>query len=364
MDFKTRSKDMLASMIFLEIKKDGAKNVFGLDEKLIDKCGELYIPVDAAYISNNISNNDKLGNMPLSIFIEGMFLALGADSEFKYNHIYKVMLANLEGSLKHIKKYIADLIKEKKEDRAFIFMKGLISLEENEENVGKALILADNFREYDKSYKSEELELIEKLLSINSKNPIGYYYKSLILKDDSDFEGALFNINQYIAFGGEETSEIIQYKKWVSNIVNYDTAKEIIYEDPKGALELLLPLIEEYENNPLIYFNVAVAYRVLENFEKAIYYLNEAMAIDSAIVEIVNELGINYACLNDFETAILYFKKSFEVTKSVEICTNIVMCYMSLGKLEDAKIHLELAEKLDKNDEIVIDLKARLNSLQ
>ena len=80
------------------------------------------------------------------------------------------------------------------------------------------------------------------------------------------------------------------------------------------------------------------------------------MNIESGILEVINELGVNYACLGDFETAIKYFKKGFEASKDVEICTNIVMCYLNLGDKENAKLHLDIAKKLNSEDEVVVEL--------
>ena len=71
--------------------------------------------------------------------------------------------------------------------------------------------------------------------------------------------------------------------------------------------------------------------------KKAIYYLNDSLAISSDYVEVINELGINYACLGEYETAIKYFRTAFEVTKSIEICTNLIMCYLNIGDNKQAK---------------------------
>jgi tetratricopeptide (TPR) repeat protein len=111
-----------------------------------------------------------------------------------------------------------------------------------------------------------------------------------------------------------------------------------------------------------VYYYIAVAYRNLSNYEKAIYYLNEAAGIDDALIEVVNEYGINYASLGDYERAIQYFRKAFEATKSVEICTNIIMCYLNLGKIKEAQDHMELAVRLDPDDEIVIQLQNMLQN--
>lgn len=127
-------------------------------------------------------------------------------------------------------------------------------------------------------------------------------------------------------------------------------------ESPEKSIGLLLSLVDVFDSNPLLYYYLGVAYRKLDNYEKAIYYLNESLNIESGILEVVNELGVNYACLGDFETAIKYFKKGFEASKDVEICTNIVMCYLNLGDKENAKLHLDIAKKLNPEDEVVVDL--------
>ena len=71
---------------------------------------------------------------------------------------------------------------------------------------------------------------------------------------------------------------------------------------------------------------------------------------------------MNYACVGEYEEAIKYFKKAFEASKEVEICTNIVMCYINLGDKENANLNLDIAKKLDPEDEIVKEIDAMLNS--
>ncbi|MNP49592.1 Tetratricopeptide repeat protein [compost metagenome] len=116
-------------------------------------------------------------------------------------------------------------------------------------------------------------------------------------------------------------------------------------------------MLDRFGDNPSLFYYVALCYRKLENYEKAIYYLNESIAIDSSIVETINEMGINYASLEDFENAIKYFRKAFEATRDIEICTNLIMCYLNSGDLKQARLHLEIAEKINKDDEIVKEIK-------
>ena len=63
----------------------------------------------------------------------------------------------------------------------------------------------------------------------------------------------------------------------------------------------------------------------------------------------------------EFEEAIIYFKKAFEASRDVEICTNIIMCYLNLNDLENAKLHLDIAKNLNPEDEIVKQIDNMIN---
>ena len=183
--------------------------------------------------------------------------------------------------------------------------------------------------------------------------PDPYLYKAVILKAKEDFVGAKVEINEYVNKGGEVTDDIKTIIKDIDNVTAFEKAVEMLDEKPEKSIGMLLGLLDHFKKNPLLYYYIAVGYRKLENYEKAIYYLNESLEIESGILEVVNELGINYACLGDYEEAIKYFKKAFEASKDIEICTNIVMCYLNMGDEENAKLHLDIAKKMNPEDEIV-----------
>jgi predicted transcriptional regulator len=58
--------------------------------------------------------------------------------------------------------------------------------------------------------------------------------------------------------------------------------------------------------------------------------------------------------------AVEYLRKAFESTKSVEICTNLIMCYIDMKDFEKAKVHLKLAQKLSPKDEVVLEIEKLL----
>ncbi|MEY8763478.1 MULTISPECIES: tetratricopeptide repeat protein [Clostridium] len=353
MDIKSYFAEKLSEFLFLEISRENVEKIFKV--KIPQ---DIYLPVNSKYIVEDVKSEKNMENIPLGYFVEGMYYVLGADENFKFGKYYKIILGSHRGNGKFIKGVVARYVKEKNYEDAYINLKGLSILEDTVELYDKLIIMVDKLRRKDNVYKEEEMNILEKA-ELKENYALPYFYEALLKKEDGDYERALFCINTYIEKGGEETSDVTNLKQWMISIVNYDKGKELLESDPGNpteALKLLIPLLDIWGDNALLYYYIAVAYRMLENYEKAIYYLNEALNIDSSIVEIVNEMGINYASLGNYETAIAYLRKAFEATKSVEICTNLIMCYLNSGKLKDAKIHLEIAKKLDPKDEVVLQL--------
>jgi len=348
MDIKTYFSEKLSALLFLEIKKNSKINDFVIMD-------DIYFPVRTNEIIQKVKKKEDFDNIPVNLFIEGMFYVLGADEVFKHNEEYKKIINSISNSIGFIKGIIFKEIQNENYEEAYIILKGLLTIEENKENYDKIFLIVDKLRLTNIMFKDEELKLIEKAKKIsNYSKP--YLYEALILYSEGKHELTLIALSNYAINGGEQTTEVIDLKNTLENITNFKKAKELLPENPKAALEIFIPLMEQLGDSPDIYYHSAVAYRILQNYEKAIYYLNEAVAIDEDLIEVINEFGINYACLENYEIAIKYFRKAFEVTRSIEICTNLVMCYLNVKNFEQARIHLDIAKKLDPQDEIVIQL--------
>ncbi len=356
MDVKTHFKNKLSAILFLQMKKDRLKHIFSINnDNNIDVEEDLYIPIATDSIIRKINNGEDVNSIPIGYFIEGMFYVLGADENFKYNNSYKVLINSTPKAIDYMKGRIAESIKNKKYEDAYIMLKGLSFIQIDKEVYDKIIILLEELKEINSMYIEEELYMLERAKTIEGYvEP--YYYESIIKKDKGDYEGALFALNTYISKGGKETPEVLDLKSSLKIVNDYDKAKNLVYEDPDKALAILIPLLEQLGDRPEVYYYIGVSYRILENYEKAIYYLEKSMEIDNSYPEVLNELGINYASLEDFGTAIVYLRKVFDVTKSVEVCTNLIMSYINVGDYKQAKLHLDIAKKLDDKDEIVNQL--------
>lgn len=359
MNIKAHFKNKLSNLLFLQMKKERVKAIFNTKVE-IDK--EIYIPIATEDIISKVKDGKDIESIPVAFFIEGMVYVLGADENFIHNDIYKNIIKGTPKALEFIKGRIAERVKNKKNEDAYIMLKGLLAIEGSKEVFNKAIILAENLRVSNEMYIEEELEIIDKAKIIEDYE-FPYLYEAMIKRDKEDYYGALFSINNYISKGGEQTPEILEFKDSLTLVNSYDKAKKLVYEEPKEALEILLSLLPQLGNNVEIYYYIAIAYRILENYEKAIYYLQESIDIDSSYPEVLNEMGINYACLENFQTAVVYLRKVFEATKSVEVCTNLIMCYINMKDYKQAKIHIEIAKKIDKEDEIVKELDSILKNV-
>ena len=361
MDYKSQIKEKLGKLLFLEMNVDGFKESISIPSYVNFKNKDLYLPINSEYISSNINDEIKLKNLPIYYFVEGMFIAMGCDENFRFNDDYELILDYIKDTENIIKSLIAKKINEEKFLDGYILLKGYYTYSKDLEAMKKLLLVGETIREKDNGFKDLILEDIEYVIENNLKIPEAYLYKAIILKDDTDFKAAKVAINEYFNKGGRKTPEVEIINNDINNISDYENAIELLGEDPAKSVEILLRLAEEFEENPLIYYYLGIAFRKLEKFDEAIYYLKESIKRESGILEAVVELGLSYACLGEFEAAIKYFKKAFEASRDVEICTNIVMCYLNLNDLENAKLHLDIAKKLNSEDEIVKQLDTMIN---
>ena len=362
MDYRNLFKEKLSKLLFLELNKEGFLKALNLSNlKLKNK--ELFVPISTNYLAENIENEIKVKNLPIYNFIEGMCFSLGADKELKFNEDYITLLKNIKDSVPCIKSSVAKKIKESLFDEAYVLLRGLTYVDNNNEIWEKLFLIGESIREQDKGFKEVFKEDIERYTKINPNSHSANLYEALIYNDEGNYEKAYVYINEYLNSGGIPEEYILSLKSELEDTLDYEKGKKLIEGEPNEALKKLIPLLDRFGDNSSLFYYIALCYRKLENYEKAIYYLNESIAIDSSVVETINEMWINYASLEDYENAIKYFRKAFEATKDVEICTNLIMCYLNAGDMKQAKLHLEIAEKINKEDEVVKEIKEYMKKL-
>lgn len=360
MNYNSYMKEKLSKLLFIEIDIKKLLALINSEEVTLEN-KDIFFPIKFDKVSENVQGKSGVGDLSLSWIVEGMFLTLGVDSNFKYNKDYLKILKIIEESEKIIKAIIAENVKKKEYLEAFCLLKGLVTLNNSEEYYEKLLSIGEKLTELDKDFAQQQITVVELAKKDFLNSPIAYYYEALVLYSLEKNSEAYVALNEYVNKGGEKTSQVTSLLNVLKEDIDYKKGMELLDEEPKEALKKLLPILENNSDDAILNFYIGLAYRKLENYEKAIFYLNESISLDSSIVEVINEMGINYACLGDYQNAIKYLRKAFEATRDVEVCTNIVISYMNMGDLDNAKLHLEIAEKINKDDEIVKQLKEVLN---
>lgn len=359
LEYINHLKSQLSKLIFLEINKEVLQDNFTIPE--LGKEGEeLFLPLSPEYIAENI-NEDLTRNLPFGEFVKGMYYVSGADPEFQMVTLYRGILHALNRE-SVIKGLVAKLLKEGRTEEALIYLLGMYTIHQEEEVLRNLLVLLEDLSVKQTMYQQALLKYAD--IAIERSLLEGYLFKGSALRFAGNFSQALFFIREYVRLGGEETKEISEEMEFLDRKARITEGEAILYENPQKFLELVLPLLNLEEDNPRLLLMIAIAYRILENHDKAIYYLNDALAVDQTYVDVLNELGINYAAIGNYEEAIRYFHKLFSEVRTIEILTNLIMCYINMGDLEQAKRHIEIGNLIDSEDEILLEIKAYMKKLE
>lgn len=358
MNYLNHFKERLSKLIFLEINKSLLTETFQM-EGLKDHEEDLFLPLSPDYIANNITK-DLTKELPFGEFVKGMYFVSGADPDFDMVPLYKIILKELNrGEL--IKGYGAKLLKENKTEEALVYFLGLYTIHQEEEVLQNSLSLLEELS-LEKPMYQDALSFYSDM-AINLGLKEGHLFKGSYLRLTSDFKGAFFQLREYLRLGGEETSDLTLELEFLDRKSRIIEGEEILYDDPKKFLTLILPLLDRENDNPRLLLMIGMAYRMLDHPEKAIYYLNEALAIDGAYVDVLNELGINHAALGDYAKAVEYFHALFNQVRTIEILTNLIMSYLNLKDYDAARKHIEIGELMDPDDEILLEIKELIKTL-
>lgn len=344
------NKDRLNKLLFLEWAAGPLKKYFNYDAK----GAEVFLPVDPAFLIQEIQEGSIPEELPLSEFILGMATVIALDPDFHMAGIYRQLLlthAETEGVLKS---RAAAYAKADRLEDAYLLIKAWYELDGEEEAENQLLVLGEELALKNEDFMDEVLSLSD--LAKESGNPTGHLIAASLKRKLGKEAEALGDLEAYLAMGGEATEEISQLKEALDRNTKAEAAYEQIYEEPAKALKTLLDLLPREGDNPRLIYAIALAYRLLGNHEKAIFYLEEALALDPTYMDVNHEMGINYAMINDFKTAVTYFRRVFQATGAFEPMTNLIVALFRAGESQEAKELFNKARIIKPEDEILQEI--------
>lgn len=347
--------ERLSKLIFIELKDLTVLEKINSNLYKQLKGKEVLFPIDLKMAMD--INNPTKSELTMDKFFIGMLLCIGGNDTFAYNDYYEEIILNFDSSQEFYKGYIYSLIQKEELFEAYILLKGLSKIYFNSEYKDKLITVLFSLKDKSDFLNNEfKFHIKDAMKNYKSFHKV-YMYKSIMERDEGNYILALESIDKYISkVNEEEKEEVKEYRNQLLSYRSYEDGKDKIYTSPKEALEKLVPLVEIFKEDALLYYYIGIAYRKLGMYEQAIFYLELSRQIDTDIVEVVNELGLNYASLEMYEKAIKHFEAVFKVTRAVEVCTNIIMCYFKLNNKEKVNEYLNMAKKINENDEILKEM--------
>jgi len=360
---------------FITIKK-GASIKFKKFEYITNK--EIAVPVRAEKLLNDIrkqSDNDE--GITINNILDGIICIQGTDKDFEYLEDYHEMLQVLHFDLGPYIILNINMFDDKQTDDAVIYGKALLNMSEDEKSCFVYASVLEK-RATDQNSKTNQNEsqyfldeaytFYEKSLDYNDKfalayYKLGYYYK---LKQQYVKAELYWTKHQELDDDDVRIEEIRNELEQLKLYVDYENGYNLVLKDsPDEALDLLLPLVNEFSGWWNLLFFIGLAYRSLGDYEIAEKYFENVLKIEEYQKEAINELGLCKICRGKYTEATELFTTLLNIEPgNCEVFCNRAVALLYNGQVDRAKEDIEVALKINPNDEVALSIKAEIEEKQ
>ncbi len=348
------------SILFLTLKK-GAILTTGELKHVLEESVE--VPLLIEDFMKDIQQIDKADVLKVGHLLKGMVFLIGLDSGFKYNQIYQKILSALTTN---IEAYIIQLINNQSEfvEIEVVFSKALVAQNRSARNL---FIFADSLERLSVDYASKNMGEKSRLLfqkaidlyheSISMDNQfslpyykLGFYYKNIGRYITSkDFWETFLSLDQ----DEMRKQEIREEMEKLEKLVDYEIGSNAILKGrSREGLDKLLPLVNLNPNWWNLLFLIGLGFRQIEEFQIAADYFRNVIKLKPDQSGAMNELALCYMSLSRFEDAITYLDAALALDQNSEILSNRAVAHHYLGNKEKALKDIELALKINPDDEV------------
>jgi len=334
------------------------------------------IPMLTKDLVNKVKGEEEL-DINVESMVKGMIKIIGLDPDFSHVEEYKTFLKDFDPDIGN--KVLKNGLYFASQER---YMEGLIHLRTAYEFLGDDLNVLYNYGkicdELIEGYDSEDdkkalflkegkeifMYLTEKFPSF----PDSYYFLGFYFAMDNHYNQAkeYFKISINNGIDDNKRTKIIELIKDIDDKATFETGSQMILNERfQEGLEHLVPL-EEFHNDwwNLLFF-IGLAYRHLEEYDKAVDYFKRTLEYNSGHTETLNELGIIYLTTGQISNA----KKAYEEALRLkpnnhELLCNLGIVYLNENNFEKAEKHFLEAKKQKPDDEIVLSWLNKLEALK
>jgi tetratricopeptide (TPR) repeat protein len=336
---------------------------------------DIDVPILLEDFAEDLKKTDIEEKIDLEKINRGMSVLLGLDPSFIHNEKYKTMLnktkTNLQAYLIHLINYY-----NQKKEYALMVSIALVEIEDSSRNL---FILANSLENLSIDYYKSENTIKGKIFFEES---IRNYIKSE--ESDSKFSLPLYKLGFYYKNQGEflrakdywdrfltldqdpnRIEEIRNELEILEKLVDYEVGYKYVREGrTEEGLDLLLPLIEIYPNWWNLFFVIGLAFRQSDEYKIASDYFKKVLEIKPNQVETMNELSLCYISLGLFKEAKEILDSALAISeKNCELLSNRAAANIYLEDINAALKDINMALKIDPQDEIALSIKKEIEKM-
>lgn len=369
-EFFDKQKDEIS---FITLKKN-AKIKLGNNEHITNK--EISVPIRVNSLILDIQNQDEYDGISIGNIIDGIIYVLGTEKEFVLKEEYLNILKDLKIELVAYVIHCINQFDDKKLNDAVVYGKSLINVIENEKTAfvyassleRKAIeCLNKDSSDAAKHFMSEAVKFYEKSLDYDDKFALAYYKLGFYYRNNQQYIKAKLFWEHQQEFDDDAVriDEIRNEIEQLDVYVRYETGYNLILNsEPQKGLDILLPLAEVHSGWWNLLFFVGLGYRSLGEYEIAEKYFENVLKIEEGQIHAINELGLCKMCLEKYEEAKELFTMLIAMDpKNSEFLCNKASANLYLGNNEEAKRDIEKALKINPEDDVAIEIKKVIESL-
>lgn len=356
---------------FISIKK-GASTKFKNLEYVTEQ--EIPVPVRADKLVEDIKNQSEKEGISINNIIDGIIYVQGTDAQFEYMETYHRMLKDIKFELEPYIIYCINIFDEGQSDDGVVYAKALVNMREDEKSCfiyasaleKSATDSKQNRKEKEGEFFLEEaFTYFEKSLDYDDKFPLpyyklGYYYR---LKEQYIKAEAYWNKHQELDKDIVRIEEIRNELNNLKPYVDYENGYNLVLkEKPNEALNLLLPLVNEFSGWWNLLFFIGLAYRTLEEYEIAERYFENVLKLEEYQKETLNELGLCKICRGKYTEASELFTTLLNIEPgNCEVFCNRAVALLYNGQIDRAREDINVALKINPDDEVALSIKKELD---
>lgn len=357
---------------FITLKKGASIN---FKDKLYITKAELPVPVRIQRLMEDINKQEEYDGVTINNIIDGIICIQASDESFEFLDEYHEMLNSLNFDVVPYIMHSINNFDENQNDDGVIYGKALINIKRDEKTCFiYASVLekrgsdskAKNAETKNQYFLQEAHEYYEKCLDYDEKFALSYYKLGYYYKLNQQYVKAemFWNKHQEIDDDPLRVDEIRKELIDLKPYVDYENGYNLVLKgSPAEGLELLLPIVPKFNGWWNLLFFIGLAYRMLGEYSIAETYFENVLKIEENQKDALNELGLCKMCRGKYTEAEELFTTilNLEPGNCEIFCNRAVACLYN-GLIDRAKEDIQVALKINPNDETARKIKAEIDN--